>query len=427
MTTAARQQPINDPLAGGTHDLPAPRARVPRVDSVDLLRGIVMVLMILDHTRDFTHWGAWAFDPTDLGKTWPALFFTRWVTHFCAPVFVFLAGTGAYLQLSRGKSIGELSRFLFTRGLWLVFLEFTVVRVGIAFDLNWSGLLVFAQVIWAIGVSMLVLAGLVRLPVKVIAAIGIGIILLHNTLDGVLITPWQGPGTAVPGSLGKLWVILHQGGVFPVAGWPSPVFVAAYPVLPWIGVMAAGYAFGTLYELEPAHRQRLLLRLGLALTAAFIVIRATNLYGDSAHWSAQRSPLYTVMSFVNTTKYPPSLLYLLMTLGPAIVALAWFERLRSGGFARVFVIFGRVPLFFYLCQWYTAHTLGLAALYMAGKSWTRIVGAPGPGGTPATPADGFTLLGTYVLWALAVVLLYPLCRWFADVKQRRRDWWLGYL
>ncbi len=382
-----------------------------------------MVIMLLDHTRDFTHWAVAEFDPTNIDRTYPALFFTRWITHFCAPLFVFLAGTGSYLQLSRGRSKEELSAFLMKRGLWLIVLEFTIVRFLVTFeyDLSFLGI---AQVIWVLGVSMIVLGALVRFSVTAIGAFGIGMIALHNLLDPIRVANWQGPDSPVPDALSKLWMVLHEGGAFPVAGWPSPVLFVLYPLIPWIGVMAAGYALGQVYDWEPARRQRFLLRLGAVLTIGFVVLRAINVYGDPARWSAQPSGMYTLLSFLNVTKYPPSLLFLLMTLGPGLMALAWFERLPVSRLVAALVIFGRVPLFFYLLQWLTAHTLGIVAHILAGKPWSQFVGGdfgPWPEGA------GFGLGVTYVAWLAGVLLLYPICKWYAGVKQRRRYWWLSYM
>jgi uncharacterized membrane protein len=412
-----------------------------RVDSIDLLRGIVMVIMMLDHTRDFVHRDVMmGLDPTDLSHTNVLLFFTRWITHFCAPVFVFLAGTGAYLQFARGKSKAELSKFLFTRGLWLIVLEFTVVRLGVMFNLDYR-FLGGAQVIWVIGVSMILLAVLIHLPLRVIAAFGVGMIFLHNLLDGIKVGSWRGPESPVPSSLDKLWIILHQPfEAFPILGFPSPVVFVLYPLIPWVGVMAAGYAFGALYQMDAARRQRLLMLMGSFSTALFIILRLINHYGDPSHWSRQGTIAFTVLSFLNTTKYPPSLLFLLMTLGPAMLALAWFEKGRQtsvasdrtgprsvfGRLRNVFVIFGRVPLFFYILQWYTAHIIAVVLHLIAGKpvgwmfdSQTMLNGPP--------PGMGFSLAVVYLAWIIGVILLYPLCKWFAGVKARRKDWWLSYL
>ena len=404
-----------------------------RIDSIDLLRGIVMVVMMLDHTRDFVHNAAFAFDPTDLSRTNVALFLTRWITHFCAPVFVFLAGTGAYLQLARGKSKSELSRFLVTRGIWLIVLELTLVRVGMWFslDLRMFG---FLQVIWVIGVSMIVLGALVYLPVKVVGGFGVAMIALHNLLDSFRVTGWRGPQTAVPSYAGKLWIVLHQAfEPFPIVWFPSPVVIVIYPLIPWVGVMAAGYAFGALYQLDARRRRRWLLMIGGAATALFVIVRAINVYGDPARWATQKSPVFTLLSFVNTTKYPPSLLFLLMTLGPAILALAFFEtraEVRRGDFLNrvreFFVTFGRVPLFFYLLQWYTAHLIAVLLNLGFGKPVKWLFQTP-IDWVGTAPNAGFNLAVVYLSWIAGVLLLYPLCKWFAGVKQRRRDWWLSYL
>jgi uncharacterized membrane protein len=398
-----------------------------RIDAIDLLRGIVMVVMMLDHTRDFVHNAVYQFDPTDPARTNIALFFTRWITHFCAPVFVFLAGTGAYLQFARGKSKGELSRFLVTRGLWLIFLEVTLVRIGVSFTFDYR-FLGFLQVIWVIGVSMIVLAALIHLPLKVITAFGLLMIGVHNYFDGFRFESWRGPGTPVPSLTGKLWILLHQPfEAFPVADFPSPVVFVVYPLIPWVGVMAVGYAFGALYQLNAQRRRRLLVIIGGVATSLFIILRAINEYGDPSAWSQQKNIIYTVLSFLNTSKYPPSLLFLLMTLGPSILALALFEaKDTSGGKIReFFVTFGRVPLFFYLLQWFTAHTISILLHLAFGKPVSWLFQMPG---TSLPSGDiGFNLAVVYAAWIIGVLILYPLCKWFAGVKARRKDWWLSYL
>jgi uncharacterized membrane protein len=402
-----------------------------RIDSIDLLRGIVMVIMMLDHTRDFVHNAVFQFDPTDLTRTNIALFFTRWITHFCAPVFVFLAGTGAYLQFARGKSKTQLSRFLITRGLWLIFLELTLVRLGVTFSVDYR-LFGFLQVIWVIGVSMIVLAALIHLPLKVVAAFGLLMVLFHNLLDGFRVTGWQGPQSPVPGLAAKVWILLHQAfESFPVgSSFPGPMVVVIYPLIPWIGVMAVGYAFGVLYTFDAAHRQRLLLIIGGTATLLFFILRAINLYGDPGKWSTEKNLVYTALSFLNTTKYPPSLLFLLMTLGPAIMSLALFEATqtaaRAGVIREFFITFGRVPLFFYLLQWYTAHVIALLLHLALRKPTYQLYQLPIDwSGSPQ--GVGFNLGVVYLSWLVGVLLLYPLCKWFAGVKQRRRDWWLSYL
>ena len=424
---AANPRPYDVPLVAADEWLRPSEPSRGRIDSIDLLRGIVMVIMMLDHTRDFVHNAVYQFDPTDPTRTNVALFFTRWITHYCAPVFVFLAGTGAYLQYARGKSKAELSKFLVTRGLWLIFLELTLVKLGVFFNLDYR-FLGFLQVIWVIGVSMIVLAALIHLPVNVIGGFGLLMIALHNLLDGFRVQSWRGPGSAVPSVGAKIWILLHQAfEAFPIAGFPSPVVIVVYPLIPWIGVMAVGYAFGALYKLDAQTRRRWLLIIGGGATALFVILRAINLYGDPNKWSQQKNIVYTGLSFLSTTKYPPSLLFLLMTLGPAIISLAFFEsRDLRGHVANFFITFGRVPLFFYLLQWFTAHAISILLHFVFRKPVAWLVQSPLNFGTQP-PGTGFNLVVVYLAWIAGVLLLYPLCKWFAGVKQRRRDWWLSYL
>jgi uncharacterized membrane protein len=382
-----------------------------RIQSVDLLRGVIMAIMMLDHTRDFVL--ADLFDPTDITRTYPALFFTRWVTHFCAPVFVFLAGTGVYFQEMRGKTKRELSWFLVTRGLWFVGLELVVFRPLIFFNANYAGLLAYLQVIWAIGWSMIVLAVVIHLPLRAIAAMSLVMIALHNTLDRVHAT-------------GPLWHILHERGeIFPF-GYPGPAVDVLYPLIPWIGVMWAGYAFGSLYRKPDTARRRALLWLGAAFTLAFVLLRIANIYGDPIRWSTQPTATKTVLSFLALSKYPPSLLFLMMTLGPALLFLVCVDRPTDSRLVKPLIVYGKVPMFFYVLQWATTHTLAIVAYKLAGKPTDSLFADDFTVPAPAA-GIGFGLLMVYVLWILGLVLLYPLCRWFADVKARRRDWWLGYL
>lgn len=378
-----------------------------RLVSVDLLRGLVMIVMALDHTRDF--FAAGGFNPRDVAD--PALFLTRWITHFCAPTFIFLAGISASLYGAQGRTTGEVSRYLLTRGLWLVLIEFTVVRLGwmFAFDLN----IFAAQVIFAIGVSMVALAALVHLPRWAVATIGLGMILGHNMLDGIKA---QSLGAAAP-----LWNLLHQPGMIDVGGHIK--LFALYPLIPWIGVMAAGYALGPVLNLSRGPRLRWLIGLGLAAVAGFVLLRASNLYGDPASWVRHDSLLSTVLSFINCEKYPPSLLYLAMTLGPALLLLAAFDRAR-GRIADVVTIFGRVPFFYYVVHLFLIHALAVlfAGVTQGDVGW--LFGG-GPGSKP--PGYGLGLPGIYATWLVVVALLYPLCRWFASVKRARREWWWTYL
>jgi uncharacterized membrane protein len=289
-------------------------------------------------------------------------------------------------------------------------------------------MLAFLQVIWVIGVSMIVLAALIYLPVKIVGAFGLAMIALHNLFDGFRVASWHGPDSAVPGFGAKFWMVLHQPfEPFPIVGFPSPIVIVIYPLVPWIGVMAAGYAFGTLYDLDAQRRRRLLLIIGGVATALFIVLRAIDVYGDPAGRSTENSAVFTFLSFLNTTKYPPSLLFLLMTLGPSILALAAFERGRGGGWWReFFVTFGRVPLFFYLLQWPTAHLISLLLHLAFGKPTAWLFQTP-IDWINGLPPKGFNLGVVYLCWIGGVLLLYPLCKWFADVKQRRKEWWLSYL
>ena len=388
----------------------------PRLDHVDLLRGWVMILMALDHVRDFFSRDAMLFAPLDLTQTNAGIFLTRWITHFCAPAFCFLAGTGAFLSLGRGKTKRDLSWFLLTRGLWLVFLELTLVQFGWTFriDPHWLG----GAVIWSLGWSMVILAVLIHLPIWGVAGIGLIMIAGHNLLDDI--------SPQALGSWSWLWTVLHVPGGIQIA--PNFSLFIAYPLVPWIGVMAVGYGFGVILQRDRAERRKLLLILGASLTAAFVVLRASNIYGDPAHWSAQKSALFTIFSFLKCTKYPPSLLFLLMTLGPAIIALGLLDR-SLGKAARPIIVFGRVPLFYYLLHIPLIHLLAVLFAYLkhgaAGGVWL------GPPWDPETvalyPKDyGYGLFGVYAVWLLVILLLYPLCRWFADLKQRRREAWLSY-
>ncbi len=416
MITAGTKSELD---AGSSSGGPGPVATTWRVDSVDLLRGVVMAFMLLDHTREFVHRDILNFDATDLGRTNVPLFFTRWVTHFCAPVFVFLAGTGAFLRLARGKSKSELSGFLVKRGLWLILLEFTLIRVVIWFNVDFHFALEL-QVIWVIGVSMIALAALTHLPLRLVATASVAVIALHNLLDIVRVAPMQGPGFRA-----NVWMALHQPGV--IFFTPTVYGLVLYPLIPWIGVLAAGHTFGAFYQLEAERRRRILFKLGIALLAIFVLLRSVNVYGDPSRWVTQKNAVFTALSFLNVSKYPPSLLFLLLTLGAAILALPWFERIEKGRLSRIFITFGRVPLFFYVGQWITVHILATSAGYLAGQPIAWLFMSPLGRPSPNPGNLGFSLWVAYVFWFLGLTLLYPLCRWFAEAKRRRRDWWLSYL
>jgi uncharacterized membrane protein len=407
----------------------APPAR--RLPAIDALRGLVMVIMALDHVREFFHAGAMVFQPEDLARTTPILFFTRWITHFCAPVFVFLAGAGSWLQLQRdGWSKPRLSRFLVTRGLFLVIVELTVMRLAMNFSVD-SSYPFLLLILWAIGVSMIALAALIHLPLPLIALASALVLLFHNMDDGIRAAQF--------GAFAPLWNVLQQPGVFTVAG--RPVFVA-YPVLAWIAVMAAGYCFGPVLLKEPRSRRRTMIVSGAVLIAAFVVVRTINGYGDPSPWSVQGSAAMTMVSFLRTTKYPPSLMFVLMTLGPALLVMAWLDaRPPSRGALRrtsrlrpdhPLVVIGRVPMFYYVLHFWMAHLLAaLAAAVQYGSASLAFLFSPLPsmGGSRALfpPDFGYPLWMTYVMWIVVVLLMYPLCRWYAALKSRRSDWWLGYL
>jgi uncharacterized membrane protein len=399
-------------------------AVAPRVNAVDLLRGIVMVIMLLDHTREFTHRDFLNFDPADLTRTHTLLFFTRWVTHFCAPVFVFLAGTGAYLQLLRGKSKAELSRFLITRGLWLIVLELTIIRVIVWFNVDFRFAFML-QVIWVIGVAMILLAVLLYLPLRAVAIASLAVIALHNLLDGIRVQGFSAPGQPLWGAGRAVWLLLHQQGM--VFLTPDVYGLILYPLIPWVAVLSAGYCFGAVYQWEAERRRRVLFKLGAGLLLAFVVLRAINVYGEPNRWTTQKNDWFTMLSFLNVTKYPPSLQFLLLTLGAAILALPWFETIKPGLLSRVLITFGRVPLFFYVGQWLVAHGLAVLAGYLVGQPVGWLFAGlfdqprPNPGNL------GFSLGMVYLFWFIGLLLLYPLCRWFAELKRRRRDWWLSYL
>ncbi|MCB9595657.1 MAG: DUF1624 domain-containing protein [Sandaracinaceae bacterium] len=378
-----------------------------RIESIDIVRGLVMVLMVLDHVRD--HLTDTPGDPASAEHPEVGLFIARWVTHYCAPTFVFLAGTSAYL-FGRTRSKAELSRFLWTRGLWLVVLEFVVVRTAWTFSLAPQMGLV-GQVIWAIGVSMIVLAVLVRLPLVVSAGFGLALIFGHDLFDGL--------DPADFGAWRPLVQVLHVSGRTSILGLP---FMVAYPLVPWIGVMATGYAAGKIYDLEPEPRSRALLGLGAASVVAFVVVRTLNGYGDPTPWTSGDDAPETVMHWLAATKYPPSLAYLLMTLGPMLLALGALERWPQRHL-RWLLVFGRVPLFLYVVHLYLAHTiaviLGWATGFPPGDFFTFCFGFP----------EGYGVSLPWVLfaWLAITAALYPACKWYGGVKRRSRSPIFSYL
>ncbi len=388
-----------------------------RIESIDLLRGVVMVIMALDHARMYFGMGSWFADPTNLSTTTPLLFFTRWVTHFCAPVFVFLAGTSAFLYGSRNKTKKEVSWFLFTRGVWLLFIELIIVGFGWTFDVTFSFHLL--QVIWAMGMSMLFLSAFVYLPNALVFVIGIILVTGHHLLDSISME-----GATVTH---LIWYALHQEKLIVLDS--HSVIYLHYPLIPWIGLMALGYIFGMLYQegFSAGKRKRWLVWMGMSAVLLFIVLRAFNLYGDPHHWDPQHTFVYSLLSFLNTTKYPPSLLYILMTIGPSLIFLSLIENI-SNRVVSFFVTFGRVPFFFYVIHIYVIHLFAMVGTIYAGRSWRDYILTGKSFLSESLSNFGFDLYVVYLIWILVVALLFPWCKWYNKYKAaNRQKWWLKYL
>jgi uncharacterized membrane protein len=392
-------------------------ASVTRIVSLDIFRGLIMVFMALDHTRDF--FTNLRFEPETLAQTYAALFFTRWITHFCAPMFFFLAGTGAFFY-GRRRTPAELSHFLWTRGLWLIVLEFTVVGIAWTFLIPYG----FFGVIWALGASMVIVAAIVRLPIRWVGVLSIAMIAGHNLLDPLRPSQF--------GSLAWLWTLLHaRGGV--LLPFRIRNFVL-FPLIPWVGVMSAGYAFGQIYLLERERRRKLLTILGSVLIAAFLLLRLTNVYGNPAvgqggvsqgDFHLQPTLEKTVILLLDVEKYPPSLQLLLMTLGPSFLLLAWLDKTDVPRGLGPLLTFGRVPMFFYILHLYVIHLLAVAVSALQHQPVGWLFHGAFLAGSP--DGYGYNLPFIYLMWITAVAILYLPCRWFAALKQRRKDWWLSYL
>ncbi len=384
-----------------------------RISSIDILRGLVMIIMALDHVRDFFHVAAMVEDPTNMNSTTPALFFTRWITHYCAPIFVFLSGTSAFLS-GQKKTKKELSSFLLKRGLFLMVLEIVVINFLIVFDplYRFIGL----QVIWVIGLSMVLLSFLIYLPLRVLFIIGIVMVVGHNMLDGFNYNNMN----EIP-----FWHAFFHQQLF-TSYAEGRFFAILYPLIPWPGVMLLGYCMGAWYvkEFDAAKRKRLLLGWGLTAIAAFFILRWINVYGDLVPWSTQKDNVMTILSFFNVTKYPPSLLYLCMTLGPALLLLIWLEKVK-GGWTNIVSVYGRVPMFYYLLHFFTIHVLCIILFFATGRPVSDIAA----GNFAFRPNDfGFTLPIVYLIWIAVVAGLYPFCKRYDKYKlNNRQKWWTGYL
>ena len=399
--------------------LPANRSRI---QSIDVLRGLVMVIMALDHVRDFFFKGvsagaSVATDPTNLATTTPALFFTRWITHFCAPVFVFLAGTSIFLMAQR-KSKKELSIFLIKRGIWLVIVELVIITFGWRFDPLFR--LIILQVIWAIGISMIILGLLAWFPWKILFFLGLMIIIGHNLLD------YPGINADLKGGFVPDLIYFANFSFYPL--WSNHTVIIIYAFLPWTGVMLLGYCFGKLYAkgVDASWRRKMLIRIGMGLIFLFLVFRFFNLYGDPVPWSTQvRGGLFSFLSFLNLNKYPPSLLFLCMTLGPAILLLAFIEKVQNW-FTRAMSIYGRVPMFYYILHFYIIHLIVVITFYLSGFTEKDING-PNHIFLFRPPSFGFSLWGVYAVWLSVFLVLYPLCKKYDRYKSTHQKWWLSYL
>jgi uncharacterized membrane protein len=389
-----------------------------RIQSIDILRGVIMLIMALDHTRDFFHNAGPFGDPTNMATTTPIFFFTRWITHFCAPNFVFLSGVSAYLAGTR-RTKSELSAFLVKRGLWIVLVE--VVFLTFVFTLNPFYNVVIFQVLWVIGLSMVILGLLVRAPLKVIAIIGALIFFGHDILDYI-----QLPKTGIQAALMNL-LFVARGSVLPLN--QSHVIFDLYALIPWTGVMLLGYVFGSLYQssFDPQRRKKILLYTGLGVLAFFVALRYFNLYGDPAPWSVQRNGTFTFLSFLNVSKYPPSLLYSCMTIGTGLVVLSLTERIQNK-LTAIFVIYGNVPFFYYVLHFYLLRFISVIVFFAQGFGTNQIVDPQHQNPFLFEPPHyGFKLWGVYIVWLFVITVLYFPCRWFSNYKKTHNQWWLSYL
>jgi uncharacterized membrane protein len=409
---------MNQPLTASPPPLTLEPARTSyRIDSIDMLRGLVMIIMALDHSRDFFHKEGMTGDPLNLATTTPFLYFTRWITHFCAPVFVFLTGSSIWFQSLR-KTKKELSEFLIKRGLWLILVEIIVMNYAFSFDIHFN--LIALQTIWSIGISMIILGLMIWLPFTAILVLGSVIVLGHNLLDYYEATLKSSPGW--------LYSLIHQPGFYKL--WDGHNLLILYPFLSWSGLMMLGYCFGKLFlSVEGKQRKRMLLWMGFGIILFFAILRMANGYGDPFKWSEQKNGLYTFLSFMNVQKYPPSLLYTCATIGPAILFLAFAGNARNA-LTRFITVFGRVPFFYYILHFYLLHFLSMIFFFTRGHSFAEGIHHNVQGFLPnfIIPGEGYSLWVVYAVWISVILALYPLCKWFSDYKLRHREkWWLSYL
>ena len=387
-----------------------------RIETIDLLRGLIMIIMALDHTRDFFYKNALTGNPLDPGSTVPALYFTRWITHLCAPTFVFLSGLSAWLQ-SRRKTKKELARFLITRGAWLIVVDLFVMSLGLTANIYYDFFIL--ETLWSIGISMMILGLLIRLPFSLILSTGLVIFFGHNLLDFA--------EASRGGNVPFWWNLLHSRGLYRL--WGNHSLFVIYPFLPWTGLMLLGYCCGKLFtDVEQPRRRQILLWTGVTAIIFFISLRFANVYGDPTRWTSQKGGLQTFYSFMNVQKYPPSLLFLCATVGPGLIFLA-IARNNNSRLSTMIRIYGRVPFFYFIVHIYILHAVQIITYLARGHSVAEgMKNPPGASFKFTSPGEGYSLFGVYCIWIAIVALMYPLCKWYDQYKKNHREkWWLSYL
>lgn len=373
-----------------------------------------MIIMALDHVRDLMHIDSIAQNPTDLATTTPLLFFTRWITHLCAPIFVFLAGTSVYLSLKSKNNVSETRQHLIKRGFWLLFLEFTVVNFGLFFDIGFHTLLF--EVIATIGFGFIILGLLLKIPAKQLGITGLIIIFCHNLLPLIPFTE----GSVLKAVLAPFFSPV----AFPL--FAGKVFVMGYPPIPWLGIMLTGFGFGRYFEMKNEERKKQFIKFGFGALTLFSILRFINIYGDPALWSIQKNAVFTFLSFMNITKYPPSLLFCLVTLGIMILLLAFADQFNDR-IKKVTVIYGKVPLFYFIIHFYLIHTITLIMLFAQGFHWSQFEFATGTFGRPKNIESGLPLWAIYLIWISVVAILYKPCIWYGTYKAKNSHWFLRYI
>jgi uncharacterized membrane protein len=385
-----------------------------RIHSIDIVRGIVMIIMALDHVRDLMHIHSITQNPTDFTTTTPALFFTRWITHLCAPIFVFLAGTSVYISLKNNNNVAETGRHLLKRGLFLILLEFTLVNFAIFFDIGFHTILF--EVIASTGFGFIILSLLLKSSSKHLGVVGLLIIFCHNLTPHIpfaetsilkfILTPFFSP-TAIPLFAGK-------------------VFVMGYPPIPWLGIMLIGFACGQYFERTQEERKKIFIKSGFGALSLFVMIRFINIYGDSIQWTSQKNVMFTFLSFINVSKYPPSLVFCLVTLGIMFLLLAFSKRLGNT-FRNILSVYGKVPLFYFIVHFYLIHLITLTVLFIQGFDWSQFEFATGTFGRPKGIESGLQLWAIYLIWIAVISVLYKPCLWFGRYKTTHKNWWLKYI